>query len=1311
MTRPPTRRALPPTARRQIALRSAVETLEGRLMPAAFTVNTFADAVDVSPGSGTALTAAGKISLRSAVQESNALGGSNTINLPAGTYALTLAPVAGDATAASGALDVTSDLTLVGGGAATTTIDASGITDRALDVRGAVTVAVSGVTITGGSGDRDNAEGSNSPQTGGGVSLSGGTLTLTDCAVSGNHAYFALPPNSGAAHGGGIYNSGGQLTLKNTTVSGNRLFMAGDPNPIGGDGGGIFNYGGQLTLINSSVVGNLNTNGVGGGVWNGPGIINNARQAGTLTATGSTINGNDAPDGGGLFNGDQATLTGCAVNSNTAGVAGTHTGAGGGIANAGQLVLNNCTVNSNQAFSDQFRPGVGGGIYDTEYGGGGTSMLTGTSVNNNTAGLGGGIYHGAGKMTVTGGTVTGNSAEDGGGFYNTSNLTQNGSTAQVALNNVTVNLNQAIADPQVGYGGGGDGGGIFNGGGSFELKNSTVKDNFASAGNGAPTNAGTRLGEGGGIFDYKAGGGNSAIVNDSTISTNSAQFGGGIAQQTGTLILINSTVNGNTAKIAGGGVLIGPVKLDAAAPAAENPRDSLASVTISGNFAPVGSGLLVVGPGTATVINSIVARDAGGSDFVATPGAGGAGLSSSGHNLIGDASGAAVFTAAGDQNNVDPKLGPLADNGGPTFTQALLPGSPALGAGDPNSVQFATDQRGLPRVVNSKIDIGAFETQPATGTSPNLSVTGTATKTVMVGNDITYTLTVPNTGQGGATGVVLTDTLPAGLTFKSAALGQTPLTASSTANGVVTLPLGNLAAGATDTVTILATPSTTGTLTNSVSVKANEVSAGTPPVTQETVVTLYALKATTTTLTATPNPSVFQQDVTFTATVDAGLVVGGVRQVMLESVVFTIDASPQPAVPIHVVNGHGQATYHTSSLGVGAHTVVASYSGTTEYGSSTSNPLTQTVKGAATLSVVPVVGSAVGQPSLFHATLTLPAGTTGTPTGKITLTVDGKAVPALPPGPGLTALFSVPGLKAGTHRYTASYPGDTAFGASQATPGTFTVAPAGTQTTLTSSPNPSAAGQPVTFTAEVVPTSPTIGISSAHTRAHAVHARQTALPPGYPPFAGVVTFLDGATVLGTAPVRADGTAVFTTTSLPPGRNPVTATFGHDPDYAPSTSAALIQVVTGDADGPRVVSVRRYGYHQTPTTLVVAFDTPLDPGSAGTASNYRITDTRGVAIPVVSAFYDAAGHSVTLYPSAYLDLHRRFTLTVNGSTPGEVKGATGSLLDGTGRGRAGGDYVTTVDAANLVVTNPFAAGATAALRYSAQVRAADALRRL
>ena len=85
-----------------------------------------------------------------------------------------------------------------------------------------------------------------------------------------------------------------------------------------------------------------------------------------------------------------------------------------------------------------------------------------------------------------------------------------------------------------------------------------------------------------------------------------------------------------------------------------------------------------------------------------------------GYNLSSD-DGGGYLTGPGDQINIDPLLGPLQNNGGPTFTHALLPGSPAIDAGDPNfTPPPSTDQRGCPfdRVFNGRIDIGSFETQP-----------------------------------------------------------------------------------------------------------------------------------------------------------------------------------------------------------------------------------------------------------------------------------------------------------------------------------------------------------------------------------------------------------------------------------------------------------------------------------------------------------------------------------------------------------------------------------------------------------------------
>src|SRR5262249_43678776 len=89
-------------------------------------------------------------------------------------------------------------------------------------------------------------------------------------------------------------------------------------------------------------------------------------------------------------------------------------------------------------------------------------------------------------------------------------------------------------------------------------------------------------------------------------------------------------------------------------------------------------------------------------------------LTSLGHNLIGETDGSTGWVAS-DRTGTkasppDPRRRPLQDNGGPTATMALLPGSPALDAGD-NSAPPGTDQRGLPRVVGGAIDIGAYEVQ------------------------------------------------------------------------------------------------------------------------------------------------------------------------------------------------------------------------------------------------------------------------------------------------------------------------------------------------------------------------------------------------------------------------------------------------------------------------------------------------------------------------------------------------------------------------------------------------------------------------
>jgi hypothetical protein len=147
-------------------------------------------------------------------------------------------------------------------------------------------------------------------------------------------------------------------------------------------------------------------------------------------------------------------------------------------------------------------------------------------------------------------------------------------------------------------------------------------------------------------------------------------FGGGISNGGGTLTINNSTISGNSALAHDGGGIAG----------------------------------------TVTLQNSIVANNSGGNCE--------SGVVSKGYNLSSDNS--CNFSSSGDRNNTDPKLGPLQNNGGPTQTMALLPGSPAIDAGNPSGCTdgqghlLKTDQRGMPRPDKEDkagCDMGAYERQ------------------------------------------------------------------------------------------------------------------------------------------------------------------------------------------------------------------------------------------------------------------------------------------------------------------------------------------------------------------------------------------------------------------------------------------------------------------------------------------------------------------------------------------------------------------------------------------------------------------------
>jgi hypothetical protein len=232
---------------------------------------------------------------------------------------------------------------------------------------------------------------------------------------------------------------------------------------------------------------------------------------------------------------------------------------------------------------------------------------------------------------------------------------------------------------------GGDGGGI-NVNGTLEISNTTISSNGAGV-------------SGGGISGY-----GTITITNSTISGNVAgitqpylSLGGGI-YNSGTLTVTNCTISGNFAHGStskGGGVGGGIYNVSSV---------DIGNSTLSGNQADVHGGSIY--GGTFDIGNSIL--NGGSPENIST-----ATVTSHGYNVCSD-DGGGFLNGPGDQINTNPMIGPLQDNGGPTLTYALLPGSPAINAGDPNFTPPPfNDQRGAPfvRVFRGRIDIGSFEAQ------------------------------------------------------------------------------------------------------------------------------------------------------------------------------------------------------------------------------------------------------------------------------------------------------------------------------------------------------------------------------------------------------------------------------------------------------------------------------------------------------------------------------------------------------------------------------------------------------------------------
>jgi CSLREA domain-containing protein len=325
---------------------------------ASFTVNNSLDAPDANPGDGLCRTIFNRCTLRAAIQEANALSGTDTINVPAGTFTLTRAGF--DDTALNGDLDINSHLIIMGASQATTIINGNSL-DRVFHVTGLFKVSFSNLTIQGGNITQTGMGGA-------GIANLSGNIQLTRVT---------LRNNSSIEAGGGLF-SGGSATLDQVTLAANHSST----------GGGFFN-GGKLGMTQSIVDGNSASAG-GGGIGNGPGA--------NLTISFTTVSNNSTDGGGGLDNiGGVVNIDSSAILTNTATVD------GGGLKNGlnGTLNLVNSTVSGNSAGTS------GAGIYVNN----GTVTFASVTIANNTSGTAAGVNNGGGlvklKNTIVGGNLGG----------------------------------------------------------------------------------------------------------------------------------------------------------------------------------------------------------------------------------------------------------------------------------------------------------------------------------------------------------------------------------------------------------------------------------------------------------------------------------------------------------------------------------------------------------------------------------------------------------------------------------------------------------------------------------------------------------------------------------------------------------------------------------------------------------------------------------------------------------------------------------------------------------------------------------------
>jgi hypothetical protein len=556
-----------------------------------------------------------------------------------------------------------------------------------------------------------------------------------------------------------------------------------------------------------------------------------------------------------------------------------------------------------------------------------------------------------------------------------------------------------------------------------------------------------------------------------------------------------------------------------------------------------------------------------------------ASLSAGTHNITAVYSGNSVFTTstgsvtqtvnqATTTTSVASDTNPSVFGQAVTFTATVSTVAPGSGTAT-GTVQF----------MDGGINLGAPVTLgggSASFTSASLSV-GTHSITAIYSGDANVTgstgsLPAQTVSQAASSTAITSDTNPSvfgqAVTFTATISAVAP--GSGTATGSVQFMDGGVNLSAPVTLTGGTATFTTASLsvgTHSISAVYSgdtNFTASTGSLSAQTV----NQAASSTTITSNPNPSVFGQAVSFTATVSAVAPGSGTAT----GTVQFMDGGANLGSPVTLSGG--SATFTTPSLSVGTHSITAVYSGDTNFTGSTGSLPTQTVNQASSSTAVAsdTSPSVFGQAVTFTATVSAVAPGSGTATGTVQFMDGGVNLGAPVTLTGGPATFTTASLSVGTHSISAVYSGDTNFTASTGSLQGLTVNRASSAISVSSNNNPSVFGQAVTFTATVTAVAPGSGIAT-----------------------GTVAFFDGTTNLGSPALDASGHATLTTSALGAGTHNITVQYSGDGNFNPSAGSLPAQTV-----------------NQAGTTTVVT--SSLNPSVFGQSVTFTATVASGAGTP-------------------------------------------------------------------------------------------------